>query len=86
MASLRKHIKRVMSTKLTEKTMELLIGLNEKNEQRLRAMTLEFSKKLVKEYFRAIKKQNKTAVKARTKKQRESNGPIAYLEPSLIAS
>ena len=76
-----------MSTKITGQTMELLIGLNEMNEIKLRNRTIEFSKKLVKEYFRAIKKQNKTAVKAKAKRQKNSaSGPVAYLEHALIAS
>jgi len=76
-----------MSTKITGQTMELLIGLNEMNEEKLRNMTIEFSKKLVKEYFRAIKKQNKTAVKTKAKRQKNSgSGPVAYLEHALIAS
>ena len=76
-----------MSAKVTARTIEFLIGLNEKNEERLRKMSQSFSKKLIKAYFSAIEKQSKQAAKAKTEKQeKSSSAPIAYLEPAVIAS
>ena len=87
MASLRKRIQKLMSERITGKTMELLIGLNDQNESELREMTECFSKKLIKAYFNAIKKQTKQAAKAKSQQQKNTTvAPVTYLEPALIAS
>ena len=88
MSDLKKHVMQFIRGKVTNKTMELLIGLNEKNYRELYCITKKFSKKLVKAYFDAIKKQNKQAEKKKNKKlfAITTNSQVAFPEPISIAS
>jgi len=88
MTDLKKHVKQFLRDKVTNKTMELFIGLNEKNHLELYCITERFSKKLVKAYLGAIKKQNKQAEKKKNKKlfAITTNSPVASHKPIAIAS
>jgi hypothetical protein len=88
MTDLKKHVVQFIRGKVADKTMELLAGLNEKNHRELYCITEKSSKKLVKAYLSAIKKQNKQAKKKKNKKPFviTTNSPVAFPEPVSIAS
>ena len=87
MAELTKHFKKVIRYKMTSKAMELLVGLNEKNQQQIHCLAQSLSKKIVKAYFDAIKKQIKQSEKEENKKQPLITKPaVAYIEPASVAS
>ena len=85
MAELTKHLKRVIRHKVTNKTMELLVGLNEKNHRDIFIMVQHHSKKLVKAYINAIKKQSNQLEKV-NKQIKITKATVAYIEPASVAS
>ncbi len=65
MSNLKKKIRKALRTEIADKTMNSLVGLNEKHEVMIQCMAESASKKIVNAYYSAIKIQHRKAVKGK---------------------
>lgn len=86
MPSLKKQQRKLLSQEIASKMMEYLMGLTENNETALRNAAEKASEKLVKAYYKAIKKQHKAALKATAAEEAPAIAVVYEETSNLIAS
>ena len=72
MSDLKDQQKKSLRAQVAGKTMEYLIGLNEKNKPAIRRVVEKSAKKIVTSYYKALKQQHKKVSKQLAKKDKEN--------------
>jgi hypothetical protein len=89
MSDLKDQQKKLLRAQVAGKTMEYLIGLNEKNKPAIRRVVEKSVKKIVTSYYEAIKQQHKKVLKQTAKKDRENKvltggEPVEFTEQTNL--
>ena len=71
MANLKDQHKKLFRVEIAAKTMEYLMGMDEKNQRAVRCLAEKSSRKIVKAYYSAIKSQHKRVLKETAKKGKD---------------
>ena len=80
MSNLKDQQNKLLKAELAGRTMEYLMGLNEKNKPAIRRVVEKSAKKIVTAYYEAIKQQHKKILKQPAKKDKE-NKVLTVAEP-----
>ncbi len=80
MSNLKDQQKKLLRAELARKTMEYLMGLNEKNWPTIHRVVEKSAKKIVTAYYQAIKQQHKKVLRQTDKKDKE-NKVLTVAEP-----
>lgn len=86
MPSLKKQQRKLLSQEIAAKMMEYLMGLTENNETAIRKVAEKASAKLVKAYYKAIKKQHKAALNTTAAGEAPAIAVVYEETTNLIAS